>query len=253
MNTKRLTNSEYWIKYYGESFHNNDVLTRIVGKYDHFWDVLIRSCSRKPKTILEVGAFPGRYLAYLAKKYELRPTGVDFNPEHEKFAATMQTMGITDFDYIVADFLDFRPHQKFDIIISNGFVEHFEDFNKVMDLHTAYLNPGGSLLIMVPNKRYLRYLYGFLFDYENLKLHNLLSMRKTVFRQFAERNKLQVIELSYFGGFPYKLHAPLHGYKRILHSAILRLIKLINPLFSKFPFAWWSSNLIGIFHLPSSK
>ena len=34
--------------------------------------------------------------------------------------------------------------------MSNGFIEHFEDYDAILDLHVDYLNANGRLLVMIP-------------------------------------------------------------------------------------------------------
>lgn len=244
---ERLTTQDYWVNYYANPSRDPEVIAKTVGRYDVFWEQMVKSLNYTPKTILEVGAFPGRYLAYLAQKYNVRPTGIDFNPEIETFNRTMEIMGITDFSYLLVDFLNTKPADQFDLIISNGFIEHFDDFEQVMDLHVDYLKSGGSMVMMVPNKRYLRFIYGILFDRPNLRIHNLATMHKRVFREFAQRNDLELVELTYFGGFPYKVHQPLNGFKRLGHVITAKFFRAVNPILKRYPCRLWSSALVGIF------
>lgn len=243
----RLTSQDYWVSYYSQSNNSPEVIKKIVGKYDMFWDEMVNSLAYPPRTVLEIGAFPGRYLAYLAHKYNLRPTGIDFNPDSARFSETMRVMGVDDYSYIVADFLKAKPIEQFDLVISNGFVEHFDDFDSVLDLHVKYLKPGGAMVIMVPNKRFVRYFYGVLFDHANLKLHNLAVMRKSVFNRFANRNNLETLRLTYFGGFPYKVHQRLSGVRRVAQSILARAFRAVNPLLQRYPSRLWSSALVGVF------
>lgn len=245
-----LTNQDYWVDYYSQSSEDKRIIEKTCGHYDAIWQKMIASASQKSESIVEIGAFPGRYLAYLAATYNLRPTGIDFNPDGEKVARTMQVMGVKDFDYVVGDFLKTKPTGQYDLVISNGFIEHFDDFNKVMDLHVPYLKPGGSMVIMVPNKRYFRYLYGLFMDYQNLTIHNLKCMNKSVFIDFAKRNKLEIVDIHYFGGFAYKVHQPLGKFRDLIFRACIKIFRRLNPLLARYPNRLWSSSLIAIYHKP---
>lgn len=245
-----LTSKDYWIEYYKESSEDREALLKICGKYDSFWDLLYNSCAIKPKNILEIGAFPGRYLAYVASRYQLEPTGIDFNPDIEKVGRNMKIMGIERFEYICADFLSQIPDRKFDLVISNGFVEHFDNFNYVLDLHAKYLNDGGSMLIMIPNKRFLRFVYGNMLDRKNQLAHNLACMRLSVFREFATRQKLDIRWLGYQGGFAYRVHGKLNYFQRIIYHPVRYLSIKMNPFLARYSNKWWGGTIISILTKP---
>lgn len=245
-----LTSREYWIDYYKASSEDKETLIRICGKYDSFWDLLHKSCASKPKSILEIGAFPGRYLAYVASRYQLDATGIDFNPTIEKFERNMKIMGVDRYEYICTDFLNHTPVEKYDLVISNGFIEHFDNFNHVLDLHAKYLCNGGSMLIMIPNKRFLRFIYGNLLDRKNQLAHNLKCMKLSVFRDFAVRNNLTIKYLSYQGGFAYKVHDQLNPFQKIIYHPVRYLSIKLNRFLSSNPSKWWSGTIISIFNKP---
>ena len=71
-------------KYYQNTNVDKKQIIAICSKYDKYWDMLFRVCKHKPKTILEMGAYPGRFIAYVASKYSLKPTAPDFNPDSKK-------------------------------------------------------------------------------------------------------------------------------------------------------------------------
>ena len=151
-----LTSKEYWQDYYQQASEDKQTIIKVCGAYDYFWDLLLKSCSQPPKSILEIGAFPGRYLAYLSSRYKIQSTGLDFNPDEEKFSRSMHAMDVTDYRYICTDFLEHTPSPDYDLVFSNGFIEHFTNYAEVLDKHAAYLKPGGAMMVMIPNKRYLR-------------------------------------------------------------------------------------------------
>src|SRR5687768_11485029 len=100
-----LTTKSYWQDYYFSASEDKHIIDKVCGRYDRFYQLLMNACAQPPKSILEIGAFPGRYLAYLGKKYDLKATGLDFNPDAEKFSRSMRAMDIHKYEYICADFL----------------------------------------------------------------------------------------------------------------------------------------------------
>lgn len=242
-----LTSKQYWQDYYQESSEDREMITKICGSYDYFWDMLVKSCAYKPQTILEIGAFPGRYIAYLSSKYNLLPTGLDFNPDEEKFARSMHAMSVEKFEYVCTDFLTQTPQQQYDLVFSNGFIEHFSNYDEVLDKHATYLKKGGAMMVMIPNKKYLRKIYGYILDYKNLKAHNLKCMHLNVFEQFANRNNLHINYLSFYGGFAYKVHQPLSIWQRLIYSPVRFLSLKLRGVLSRHPSKWYSGTIVAVF------
>lgn len=246
--SNKLTSQNYWESYYKNPVISKDQIIAICSAYDQFWKKIISANkSDSIQTILEIGGYPGRYLAYLASKFNLMPTSIDFNSDREKIDQVMKAFDVTDYSVIQTDFLTHQPTDQYDIVISNGFIEHFENFEQVMDKHVAYLKKGGTMLIMIPNKRWLRKWYGFLVDYRNLKAHNLKSMRKKVFIDFAVRNDLELLDFSYFGGFAFNPHQKLNIIQQLIYKTTRFVFKRINPFLEKKPNALFSSSIIACY------
>lgn len=246
--TERYTEKEYWENYYRKTKIHREQILRVCGRYDNFWDQLIQSCQHPPKSIIEIGAYPGRYIAYLAARYGLEATALDYNSDRTKIEDAFAAMGVTNYEIIQADFLQYEPSRQYSLVISNGFIEHFENYDEVLDRHCQYLAPGGAMLVMIPNKRFLRKWYGWMVDQKNLKAHNLKCMHLNTFRRFADRNYLQIEFLDYFGGFPYGVHQKLNFPQTLIFQIFRRLFKKFNPFIERFPNRFLSSSIIGIFH-----
>ncbi len=244
---ERLTDQTYWETYYQEASTQKEVMMKIGDAYAKVWDIWIKSCRKKPETVLEIGAYPGRYIGYFGNKFDLKPTGLDFNSDRNKIEETMKVMEVDDYEYIQADLFDYTPHKKYDLVFSNGFIEHFDEYQKVLDKHVDYLCPDGSLLVIIPNKRFLRKWYGLLLDRKNLRLHNLNCMNFQTFETFAQKNNLKIELLQYSGGFAYTVHEPLNNiFKRILYGMVSRLSKRLKPWIERHPSKYWSSLIICV-------
>ncbi len=244
----KITTQDYWEKYYSKAKTNRKQIQVIISVYDKFWDILLRNNgATPPKTIIEMGGYPGRFLAYLADKYNLIPTSLDFNSDKIKIEETMKSFDIEDFKIIQADIFEHIPETQYDIVISNGFIEHFENYQEVLDKHNLYLKQGGTMLVMIPNLTGFRKVYGYLVDYKNLKSHNLKCMNKHTFESFAKRNGLQILTLEYFGGFPFSVHQKLNFFQKIIYRSTRLLFKKINPYLAKKPSKHYSSSLICVY------
>lgn len=100
---------------------------------------------------IEVGCHPGRYLWYLAFQYGYKVTGIEYVPR--LCAETREKTLAAGFDaeILCEDLFEFEPTERWDVVFSNGFVEHFEDIQPAMDAHWRLLAPGGTLFVAVPN------------------------------------------------------------------------------------------------------
>ncbi len=243
----RYTGREYWEAYYSKSPLNADTVSRIVSEYERYWEMMVKACSRKPENIIEIGAYPGRYLAYLSARYKLKPTALDYNEDVTKIEECFRTFGVTDYTLIQEDFMIHQPERKYDLVLSNGFAEHFVNYDDILDRHCKYLAPGGAMLIMVPNKKFLRRYYSFVTDRANQKIHNLDIMRLDVFRKFGQRNNLKEEFIGYHGGFNFNTHQSLNKAQKVVKECFRRFFKKVNPLIRKYPNRYLSSTIIAIY------
>ena len=135
-----LTDRSQWESYYGERSDDVDKIIRICSRYDTYWQQLIdHNQNKEPDSLIEIGGYPGRYITYVASKYQLSPTSLDFNSDKSTIEKSFELFGIDDYDIIQADFLKHVPNNRYDVVFSNGFIEHFQDFPAVMDKHVSYM------------------------------------------------------------------------------------------------------------------
>jgi len=247
MSKNKLTTKLYWENYYKSQHTDISHIVNVCSYYDAYWDMLLGENSKR-KELIEIGGFPGRYLAYLASKYGVKPTCLDYNSNTTQIEDAFQTMGVDDYKIIQDDFTKHQPKVLYDYVISNGFIEHFENYDKILDLHLKYLNQNGKLLIMIPNMRgYVKFYKG-LVDKKNLEIHNLKSMSLNVFKNFAKRNDLKISLLTYFGDFPHTVHQDLGTVQKIIYKSHRFFFKKWgNTIVNKYPSKLYSSGIIGIF------
>lgn len=245
-----ITEQNYWEGYYEKTIVEKENIIRICSQYDPYWDKLINACKYKPSNIIEIGGYPGRYLAYISSKYQLKPCCLDFNVDTSKLKESFKCMGVSEYDVIQSDFEKYSSDKKYDLLFSHGFIEHFNNYDSILDKHAALLNEGGSLMVTVPNKKNFRYLYGWLLDRKNLRLHNTKCMKKKVFMDFVKRNNLELVDFAYYGGFPYAVHQELNIVQRAAYAVLKRFFKAVNPFLSKHPNKYTCSLLICIARKP---
>jgi len=152
-------------------------------------------------SILEVGAAPGKWLAlFPPDRYAV--SGIEYSQQGmDALRRNMDLLGIMPLDLIYGDFFAIKPKASYDVVMSLGFVEHFDDPVQVIRLHTEWLCPGGALVIGVPN---FTGLHGFaqrLLDREILRAHNTKMMNRTFFEALPASLGIDKWSFEYLGSF----------------------------------------------------
>jgi SAM-dependent methyltransferase len=116
-----------------------------------FASVLARHLPTDPRlSCVEVGAYPGGHLCYLTKRFGYAPTAIDFREDVDDIARLFAFNSLPPPNIIKEDFLSYSG-EKFDIVTSFGFVEHFTDPQRVIRKHTNITRPRGYVVITVPH------------------------------------------------------------------------------------------------------
>lgn len=194
-----LTNPQHW-----DRAHQDAIFTLAqLSEFPQFpWlpIVLEHLQPYRGQRFLELGCSPGQISAMICRRIPLRAEGVDFSDSAWLYLKNMETAGVTDARLHRGDFRAFSPEAPYDVVASFGLVEHFEDPQEVLNHHHRLLRPGGLCIVELPRIRGLLYLHKWLFDRPNLRRHNVRTMRREVFRQFARRTGQEIVFLDIVGG-----------------------------------------------------
>lgn len=157
-------------------------------------------------TIMEIGSAPGGELLTVHRKFGYEPYGVEYTENGvEANRELFREHGLNPENVIQADFFDsdFQRdwRERFDVVMSHGFIEHFTEMEQVISGHVNLVKPGGLLLITLPNLRWFNYLVASFFSRPALKTHNLSVMNKNKLRRHFERDDLEILECKYLGTF----------------------------------------------------
>ncbi|HUV30011.1 MAG TPA: methyltransferase domain-containing protein [Acidobacteriota bacterium] len=154
--------------------------------------------------LVEIGSAPGDKLLRLHRNFGHVPYGVEYTQiGADQNRALFEGNGISADNVIQSDFFDdafqaaYREH--FDIVMSNGFIEHFDDTADVIAKHLDLLKPGGTLSIAVPNFRWFNYALIRFFAPHTLKAHNLAIMRKKKLLSYFRDGSVDVVVCKYIG------------------------------------------------------
>jgi len=187
---------------------------RYMSNYSDFllWEVIFPEYFHLPKKaqVVEIGSAPGDFLVKFSKQYDCVPYGVEYSDVGVGLnRATFERHGFDPNNVIHADFFDekFRRQyfERFDVVFSKGFIEHFTDMQPLLDRHLDLLKPGGYLLVDVPNFRGVNLPLAKLFDRGAIPRHNIEIMRSDVFEKLFNRPDLEKIACGYYGTFSFYL------------------------------------------------
>jgi len=104
--------------------------------------------------ILELGAGSGIIPRRIIKRWGGHATLVDSN----RFARDLFLQGREidePLDYILGDVLELPFPPIFDLVYSDGLIEHFPEKTQLMAAHLRALKPGGHLVLFVPHNSFL--------------------------------------------------------------------------------------------------
>lgn len=186
-----LTDRNYWAEYWA-NYKYEEIPARVV-----YEDYL--SCCKGARSFIEIGGFPGINALYFYRHVCREVALLDFycdkrivNELEKRNQISPDTV-----QCIESDFFHFESDVKYDIVFSNGFIEHFQDTADVIARHVRLLTDNGYLLIILPNFRGINGAVQWLFDRKNLKAHNLNSMNLCYLRQIAVALGLKEVTVDY--------------------------------------------------------
>ena len=130
------------------------------------------------KRILEIGCGEGNFGALLKAEMGVEVWGIEYQQSRASEAATkLDNVLCGD----VIELIDQVPDAYFDAIVCNDVLEHLLDPYKVLDKAKIKLSQGGVVVSSIPNIRYFRTLYKFVFkrawDYEDQGIMDFTHFR----------------------------------------------------------------------------
>lgn len=187
------------------------------------------------KSCVEVGAYPGANLGFLAKYFGFKSYAIEYREDADDIKHLFEFNSLTPPIIFNSDFLTIEQRQ-FDIVTSYGFVEHFDDPKAVLQKHVDILAADGYLVISVPHFWGMQGLFRRLvFTKEALDelfaTHNLDIMHLRVLRNILKDIGLTVIYNRYVmnGKFWISANSPkVRPSRRWLAKLLIYFDKLIG-------------------------
>ena len=203
---------------------------------------------RAGDSVIEIGCAPAKWLVHLAERYGVRVAGIEYTEKGAAFSrANLEACGVEGTIHY-ADFFAFGAREH-DLVVSLGFIEHFDELEDVFARHVAFVAPGGRLVLGVPNFRGLNRLLQRWSDPDYLALHNMRATAPELWRRLAREHGLTPIAVRHIGG-PDPVIVRLHGGPaRVVAMAEARFRRL--RVAERLDHPWFSSYLFMVFGRPS--
>jgi SAM-dependent methyltransferase len=145
---------------------------------------------------LEIGCVPGALMVYFAKHFGYAVDGVDYS-SHGSLVEANLALNAVDGRFYHEDVFDFTAEEPYDVVFSQGFVEHFDDPVIPVAKHAELTKPGGLVALAVPNITYLNYLAMRRYEPEALATHRFELMTPAGLEAACRASGLDTIFVGY--------------------------------------------------------
>lgn len=192
---KNLVNQNVWdasYKDYKFEFNGRVPLQNILVKY-----------VEKESSCLEIGCFPGNFLRFLHWNKKAIVSGVDRTSELPKLEESFRREGI-DYEYLInADVVSLEPPKQFDVVMSFGFIEHFDDLHTILLTHDKFLKSNGRMILALPNFTRLQFFFRKYLRSMTLPGHNFEVMDPVLISEKLTAFGYEIIDRGYSGTVEY--------------------------------------------------
>jgi len=170
-----LTTVEHWDEIWSDDIRLRLPSPWVIGTRN--LQKVIRGHVRPGDRFLEIGCAPGKLLSWVAAELRADVAGLDYSARGLATARRLFSALQLTADFRCEDLraTTFAP-ASFDVVLSVGVIEHFDDPRAVVQDHLKLVKPGGLALITVPDYRGIYGVIQKYFDAESLLYHNLNIM-----------------------------------------------------------------------------
>ncbi|MVN20003.1 class I SAM-dependent methyltransferase [Mucilaginibacter arboris] len=228
--SNQLTDRTFWKKYWESK---KDLAVAI--KPDYTFHKLLKKLVKKNniRTAIELGGFPGYYAIYLNKYEGIETTLFDYYVHTGILVDVLAANDLSEksIGVIEGDLFKYKALKQYDLVLSCGLIEHFEDTKDIIQRHLPFLKPGGTLFITLPNFLGINGWVQRNFDPENYSKHNVKSMELDLLAYVCHQLNLKDVELNHYGKFSVWLE---NGQTKSVAAKILtKTIWLAGKLFTR--------------------
>lgn len=182
---------------------------------------------------IELGGFPGYYATYLKKYLGLDTTLFDYFIHEGLINQLLEINGLKpgDISIIEANLFGYQADKLYDMVLSFGLIEHFNDTKAIIETHLQFLKPGGVLFITLPNFRSVNGWIQHTFDRENYDKHNINCMDPKLLKRYFNELGLAEVESYYHGRFTVWLENK--SQVSLLAKAVLKTVWWAGKIFTR--------------------
>lgn len=257
MARERLTGKGYWENRWDrirlpaiiEPTTKHPIMKEVIRVFNNF-------LPKEKLSAVEIGGAPGQFIAYLSKYHGYEASVIDYSEIGcQKTRENFDLLGLNVNVYNRDFFGDISDLPRFDVVLSMGFIEHFNDLNDVFRRHVNLLAKGGILALGVPNFRGISQKVLAQTAPDKLSRHNLGAMDLQNWSTLESTYGLTPLFKGYIGGFEPK-YLKRCEHRTLKNLCIRYFFKILNSLMFLFPFLrkynspTWSAYLLGIYKLP---
>lgn len=195
-----LTDRQFWVDYWESK---KGLAVKLPSNYLFHRQLAKAIEKNNVKTAIELGGFPGYYAVFLKKYFQLEVTLLDYfvHPPVVKELLEKNELTVEDIHIIETDLFNYKAEKQYDLVLSCGLIEHFNDTADIINRHIEFVKPGGILFITLPNFKAVNGWFQKKYDKENYDKHNIDSMNLGLLKSICEKAGLKDVEAGYFGKF----------------------------------------------------
>jgi cyclopropane fatty-acyl-phospholipid synthase-like methyltransferase len=169
-------------------------------KFSDYFHQHFKKLKTEEMSIVEIGCGSSEKLSYFANEFKFQVTGVDYSEIGCEQAEAALKNGNAKGEIVCADF--FSPPENligtFDVVVSFGVAEHFEDTSGCIKAFGKFLKPGGMMITNIPNMTGAVGFFQKYIDNAVYKIHVLLNCKDL--KNSHEKVGLEVQSCEYFFG-----------------------------------------------------
>jgi 2-polyprenyl-3-methyl-5-hydroxy-6-metoxy-1,4-benzoquinol methylase len=228
---------------------NNQLKNYTNKKFNEVFQQIFDKNKTPSMSLLEIGCASSVWLPYFSKEFGFSVSGIDYSPPGCEIAQKILHNCKIDGDIVCADFF-FPPKEmiaSYDVVVSFGVVEHFEDSVECLKAFSLFLKPGGILITNIPNMVGCIGALQKIINKPVYDIHKLIDQKQLQLSH--ELAGFKIVKCEYFmsTGFGVNNLAGLHG-----GTISWFMKKIIIGIFSRFSmFIWLIESRINQF--PTSK
>lgn len=249
---KKLAEKEYW-----DSIYKNINSSSSPNKFSKFkeyikfltrdfsnfvmWEVLFQKYlpQKNNMKILEIGCAPGKYLINFHKMFGYDPYGVEYSEKGVEITKNnFYKNGLNPDNIINADFFDpgfvLKYENSLDLVFSRGFIEHYDDPKSVIGRHIDLLKKDGFIVISIPNLSGINSFLAKVLNKKTYLLHNVSIMKKSIFANLFDSEKIETIYCDYVGIFSFGLFNTDNKIKYYFYRILLLIQRPFDLVFRLF-------------------